>query len=151
MPIGPDNVKAGLAVKKFRIIKTLADLSQTIGVFPADAPLPGEIVRSIQRYDVALLDEISGRIRDRACGRIGYRIGDLVRGRDIIEVRVFEQGVQSVVRHGPIAVAQDHFRVIAAEEGARAAAPRMVQLPEDARGVVYLILQVVLDKPAVPI
>src|SRR5262249_23957531 len=98
-----------------------AHLSQPVGVLAAHGPVGCDVIGKIERRDVALLQEL---------GR-GLLQSQLIRGRYVIEVRVLDQGVQPVVPHRPVSVADHGLGVAAAIEVAeRAVTDRVVQLAD---------------------
>src|SRR5512143_3775631 len=63
MPIDTGNVQVGTAGEELRIDPVLTQLAVPESVFAPDAQPLGEVVHRIEREDVALLNEIRGRIR----------------------------------------------------------------------------------------
>jgi hypothetical protein len=69
------------------VLPVQARLPQAVGVLAAEREALGQIVGDVHGHDVALLDEL-----DRDVLRV-----DLIRGRDVVEIRVLGQRMESVV------------------------------------------------------
>src|SRR4029078_5162199 len=113
-------------------------LSQAVGVLASEGPVRREIVSQIERRDVALLKEL---------GR-GVLEAYLIRGRDIVEVRVLHQSVEPVVPHRTVSVA-DHGLGVAAgiKLPERAITDRVVELADYAPIGRQLELEVITEQP----
>src|SRR5882762_6599301 len=117
-----------------------AFLSYAVGVFASDGPIRSEVVGQIERGDVALLKELGG----------GVLQSHLTRSRDVVEVCVLGNGVQPVVPHGTVRVADYGFGVAAGiKVSERAIADRVVHLADHAPVGRQLQLENVAKQPCV--
>src|SRR6266478_3406574 len=125
-------------VEEIRVHAIQAFLSHAVGVLASEGPIRREVVGQIERRDVALLKEL---------GRGGLQT-HLTCGRDVIKVRVLDQGVQPVVPHRTVRVA-DHGLGVAAgiELAERAITNRVVQLADYAPVGRQLQLEIVTKQP----
>ena len=81
-PVQAQHCEVRIVGEEVQLCAIKARLSQAVGVLAADRPVGRDVVGKIQRRDVALLNELDRSILHR----------HLVRGRDVIEVRVLWQG-----------------------------------------------------------
>ncbi len=138
LPVQPHHVEAGGVVEELGVLPVVADLAEAVCVLAADGPAGGEIVGDVHGRDVALLDELGGRLRER----------NLIRGRDVVEVGVLHQRVQPVVPHRAVGVAEDGLGVAPGKEVAqRARAVCVVQLAHEAGAFVQLVPQRISQQP----
>src|SRR5207249_8898327 len=125
-------------VEETRVHAIQTFLSHAIRVLASKGPIRREVVVHIQRRDVALLKEL---------GR-GVLQSHLTRGRDVIKVRVLDQGVQPVVPDRTVRVADHGLGVAAGMELAeRAITNRVVQLADYAPVGRQLQLEIVTKQP----
>src|SRR5438445_240333 len=137
-PVHAQHRELSGVVEEIRVHAIQAFLSQAVGVLATEGPIRREVVGQIERRDVALLKEL---------GR-GVLQSHLTCGRDVIEVRVLGQGVQPVVPHRTVSVA-DHGLGVATgiELAARAITDRVVQLADYAPVGRQLQLEIVTKQP----
>src|SRR5688572_2911506 len=90
-------------VEEVQLRPIKAYLSHTVGVLAADRPVGSDVEGQVDRCDVTLLNELRGSVQQ----------GHLIRGRDVIEIRVLSQRVQPVVSYWTIRVADYRLRVTA--------------------------------------
>jgi len=136
--IRAQHIQVGRVVEELGIFAIEAHLPDAVRVLAADGPTRVEVVRQIERGDLALLDELGGRAPQR----------ELIRRRHVVEVRVFDQRVQVIVTDGAIREAQHALGIAAVEELSEGAhALGVVELAEQARARIDLVLEVVPEEP----
>jgi hypothetical protein len=121
-------------IEEGRLHAIQARLSQPVRVLAAHGPVGGEVIGNVERCDMALLKELCG----------GLLQSQLIRGRDVIEVSVLDQSVQSIVPHRPISITDHSLGVAAGKEIAkRAIDDRVIQLAEHAPAGAQLVFKIV--------
>src|SRR5215471_9318414 len=136
-PVQPQHSELRGIVEETWLHAVQARLTQPVRVLAAHGPVGCEVVGKIGRCDVALLKEL---------GR-GVLQPKLIRGWDVIEVGVLDQGVQSVVPYRPVCVADHSLGIAAAIKIAeRAITNRVIQFAEYAPAGRQLVFEVVTQK-----
>src|ERR1051326_7627722 len=88
-PVEPQHGELRGIVEETRLHAVQARLSQPVRVLGTHGPGGCEVGRKIERRDVALLKELGHGVLEP----------QLIRGWDVIKVRVLDQGVQPVIPH----------------------------------------------------
>ena len=111
----------GPAVEIIGVFTVQAHFTQPVGVFAANRPSWSQVVGDVQCGNMAALND----------ARPGPKSRDLVHRWQIVEIGIFQQGVETVVLNRSVGIRQYAFGKLAIEELAfRAVAVGIVQFAE---------------------